>query len=64
MLENQMYMADIHIYQKENLYEIGTAEKTNLLKLIALSYNKPFGMNRKYQQLRKTFRDYNKNFFD
>lgn len=64
MLENQMYMADIHIHQKENLYEIGTAEKTNLLKLIALSYNKPFGMNRKYQQLRKTFRDYNKNFFD
>lgn len=28
-------------------------------KIIALCYNKPFGMNRKYEQLRKTFRDYN-----
>lgn len=24
-----------------------------------MSYNKPFGMERKYQELRKTFRDYN-----
>lgn len=31
----------------------------DLLKLIALVYNKPFGMNRKYNNLRKTFRDYN-----
>ena len=31
----------------------------NILKLIALVYNKPFGMNRKYNNLRKTFRDYN-----
>ena len=30
-----------------------------ILKLIALVYNKPFGMNRKYNNLRKTFRDYN-----
>jgi hypothetical protein len=25
-----------------------------------MSYNKPFGMARKYEKIRKTFRDYNK----
>lgn len=64
VLEEKMFMSDIHIRYKNPLYEIGSAEKTNLLKLIALSYNKPFGMNRKYNELRETFRDYNKNFFD
>ena len=48
------------IRQNENgLYRIETANQYNILKLIALVYNKPFGMNRKYNNLRKTFRDYN-----
>lgn len=63
-LEEKMFMNDIHIRYKNSLYEIGSAEKTNLLKLIALSYNKPFGMQRKYNVLRETFRDYNGDFFD
>lgn len=53
-------MDDIHIRQNENgIYRIETANQYNILKLIALVYNKPFGMNRKYNELRKTFRDYN-----
>lgn len=64
ILEKKMFLTDIHINYDKGLYNIGSAEKTNILKLIALSYNKPFGMQRKYQEIRKTFRDYNKNFFD
>ena len=64
VLEQKMFLTDIHINYNRGLYTIGSAEKTNILKLIALSYNKPFGMQRKYQEIRKTFRDYNKNFFD
>lgn len=48
---------------RENLYRIETANQFNILKLIAIVYNKPFGMNRKYIEIRKTFRDYNKDFF-
>lgn len=29
------------------------------MKLYALSYNKPFGMMRKYKKIGETFRDYN-----
>ena len=53
-------MDDISIrISSEGLYRIETANQYNILKLIALVYNKPFGMNRKYNNLRKTFRDYN-----
>ena len=53
-------MDDISIrVNGEGLYRIETANQYNILKLIALVYNKPFGMNRKYTNLRKTFRDYN-----
>lgn len=60
ILTNCFFMEDIHVRQNnEGLYRIETANQYNILKLIALVYNKPFGMNRKYNKLRKTFRDYN-----
>ena len=60
VLENDFFMDDISIrVNGEGLYRIETANQYNILKLIALVYNKPFGMNRKYTNLRKTFRDYN-----
>ena len=62
VLENKMYMIDINIHKKRELYELGSADSTNILKLISLSYNKPFGMARKYDEIRKTFRDYNGDF--
>lgn len=59
-LENLMFMKDIRItIDKNGLYRIETANQENILKLLVLSYNKPFGMNRKYKLLQKTFRDYN-----
>lgn len=60
ILENKIYMTDIHTRQNENgLWRIESSNQYNILKLIALVYNKPFGMMRKYNKLRKTFRDYN-----
>lgn len=67
VLTNKMYMIDISINTKldnrfENsttLYSVGSADQGNIQKLIALSYNKPFGMMRKYNQITETFRDYN-----
>lgn len=60
VLKNNFFMDDIAIRISENgLYRIETANQYNILKLIAIVYNKPFGMNRKYNYLRKTFRDYN-----
>jgi hypothetical protein len=60
VLENNFFMDDISIrVNNEGMYRIETANQYNILKLIALVYNKPFGMNRKYSNLRKTFRDYN-----
>ena len=60
ILKNNFFMDDIAIRISENgLYRIETANQYNILKLIAIVYNKPFGMNRKYNYLRKTFRDYN-----
>lgn len=60
ILTNDFFMDDIRVSQQENgIYRIETANQYNILKLIAIVYNKPFGMNRKYNELRKTFRDYN-----
>lgn len=60
ILENRLYMIDIHVRQnKDGLWRIETSNQYNIFKLIALVYNKPFGMMRKYNKLRKTFRDYN-----
>ena len=41
------------------LWRIGSANHNNILKLITLSSDKPFGMERKYKEIRKTFNDYN-----
>lgn len=63
ILENKMYMTDINKHYSENGYNgiwtISSADYNNILKLITLSYNKPFGMSRKYNKLRQTFNDYN-----
>ena len=60
VLSNSFFMEDIHKRQsKAGLWRIETSNQYNILKLIALVYNKPYGMNRKYNILRKTFRDYN-----
>lgn len=60
ILKDRFFMDDIHTRQNENgFWRIETSNQYNILKLIALVYNKPFGMNRKYNNLRKTFRDYN-----
>ena len=62
VLEKDFFMTDIHKRQnvETGIWRIETSNQYNILKLIALVYNKPFGMNRKYNELRKTFRDYNK----
>lgn len=60
IFEEVFFMEDIHIKQNHlKMYRVETANQYNILKLIALIYNKPFGMNRKYNFLRRTFRDYN-----
>lgn len=63
ILENKMYMIDIHKTFSQNetngLWKIHSADYNNVLKLITLSYDKPFGMERKYKKLRQTFNDYN-----
>ena len=62
VLEKDFFMTDIHKRQnvETGMWRVETSNQYNILKLIALVYNKPFGMNRKYNELRKTFRDYNK----
>lgn len=62
VLEKDFFMTDIHKRQnvETGIWKVETSNQYNILKLIALVYNKPFGMNRKYNELRKTFRDYNK----
>ena len=67
VVENKMYMIDIHkSFQKNDtngLWKISSADHNNILKLISLSYDKPFGMKRKYEKIRKTFNDYNNSAF-
>lgn len=64
VLTNKMFMQDICVHQgKNNLYTVETYQILNIFKLLALSYNKPFGMQRKYNKIRETFRDYNNSFF-
>lgn len=63
ILENKMYMIDIHKEFSQNerngIWKVSSANSDNILKLITLSYDKPFGMERKYKKLRQTFNDYN-----
>lgn len=59
-LIEKLFMKDVTIHQRHNdIWIVETALQYNIYKLIALVYDKPFGMNRKYEFLRKTFRDYN-----
>ena len=61
VLENKLFLEDMHLRQNETgLWRLETANHWNILKLIAIVYDKPFGMSRKYKLLRKTFNDYNK----
>ena len=61
VLENRFYFKELSITQSENgLWRIDTANQRNILKLITLVYDIPYGMSRKYNLLRETFRDYNK----
>lgn len=50
---------NFQINEYNGLWKIGSANHNNILKLITLSYDKPFGMERKYKEIRKTFNDYN-----
>lgn len=59
VLEEKMFFQDIQIHYNNNIYIIETYQILNIMKLYALSYNKPFGMMRKYKKIRETFRDYN-----
>ena len=62
ILENKLYMNDIHITKTcDGYYRVETSLLTNLLKLRFIVYDQPYGMNRKYELLRKMFRDYNGN---
>ena len=61
VLENRLYFKELSISQsEEGLWRIDTADQQNILKLLAIVYDKPYGMSRKYEFIRKTFRDYNK----
>ena len=55
------FIYDIVVNYENNFFEFYEWEKEdNIIKLIVLCYDKPFGMSRKYKHLRKMFRDYNK----
>lgn len=61
VLENKFYFKELSIVQsKEGLWRIDTANQQNILKLLILVYDKPYGMSRKYNFIRETFRDYNR----
>lgn len=61
-LENKLFMDDICITQQSNkIWIVRTHKYSNIFKLLALVYDVPFGMQRKYNALREMFRDYNKN---
>lgn len=58
-LEEKMFFQDVQIHSNNNIYIIETYQILNIMKLYALSYNKSFGMMRKYRKIGETFRDYN-----
>jgi len=54
-------MKDIHPYQTANgTWRIDTALEYNINILKDIIYSHPYGMARKYNKLRETFNDYNK----
>ena len=61
-LEQRFYFKELSIVQSDaGLWRVDTANQQNILKLLTLVYDKPYGMSRKYKFIRETFRDYNKN---
>lgn len=61
ILSHRFYMKDMHAYHTEDdMWRIDTALEDNINILKLLIYNKPYGMARKYNKLRETFNDYNK----
>lgn len=61
ILETRLFFKELSLVQSETgLWKIDTANQQNILKLLTLVYDKPYGMSRKYKLLRETFRDYNK----
>lgn len=61
ILEEKFFMRDVKINQAQSgIWCVGTSLNTNIMKLIGIIYDKPFGMSRKYNRLREMFRDYNK----
>lgn len=62
ILSHRFYMKDIHPYQITNgIWRIDTALEYNIRILKDIIYDQPYGMARKYNKLRETFNDYNKN---
>lgn len=61
ILENNFFFQELHLsINEEGVWRLDTANQLNILKLIANIYDMPYGMSRKYDLLRKTFRDYNR----
>ena len=61
LLSHKFYMKDIHPYQTANgTWRIDTALEYNINILKDIIYSQPYGMARKYNKLRETFNDYNK----
>lgn len=60
IFETKLFFQDMYLSQAPaGLWRIDTANQLNILKLISLVYNRPYGMARKYEHIRKMFRDYN-----
>lgn len=61
ILEKKLFLKDIVVRkERENFFSFQTANQENILKLISIVYNRPFGMERKYLKIREMFRDYNR----
>lgn len=61
ILSHRFYMKDIHPLQATNgTWRIDTALEYNINILKDIIYSQPYGMARKYNKLRETFNDYNK----
>lgn len=61
LMTERLYFKHLRLRStSDNLYRLETAHQEDILKLMALVYDKPYGMSRKYNKLRKTFRDYNR----
>lgn len=64
ILTEKLFLKNIKIHGRERAYVIETYKKENIEKIISLVYDKPFGMSRKYNKIRKMFNDYNMDLSD